>query len=328
MTRMRSFLSLALLAAAAGCGPIEDDTPVDPGTTTQIGPAGGVVTLENGPTLRIPAGALATATTITIRATGTTSPGGAPVYSFEPVDLTFAIPATAEFPVPSGLGTSAAVYWTLQGSASEFDSLGGTVFGTLVSAPVSRLGVGHAGPPCTTDVSCSPANECHLGISSCTTGAPVCIQLDPTLEDGTACTIGICSAGACIAACNALSLAQAPVVNVAYLPATAPAATGGTIEAGTYYETAVNVYGPEGQAISSQGAWVISGTSVEGAYDAVDGTDRWSATLSTTGTTLSLGGTCGFTGTVAYDGYSATAGELRLYALFQGDVWEYVYTKQ
>lgn len=326
MRRFGLGCSLALLVGAFGCG--GGGGGGDPGASGKIGPAGGSVSIAGGPSIVIPPGALASETTIRIRASGAESPDGEPVHVFEPEDLELAQPATVSFPLPAGL-SGATVYWAVSGSAALFDALSTSVAASRAHAQVSRLSRGHAGASCTAQAPCSPANECRVGELTCTTGAPVCVQQEGSLEDGTACSTGVCSAGVCEAACHAVGLDTAPVVDVVYIPATAPNPTGGTVGSGTYLATEVNAYGPTGAASTFQGIWVVDAATVRGAYGTLGGVDRWTATLATASTALSLTGTCGFDGTVTYTGYTASAAELRLY--FDDGVdttWEYVYTKQ
>lgn len=129
----------ALLAAA--CGP---EVPKPAATT--IGPEGGTVELT-GAKLTIPAGALGQPTAIGIRQTETPPPSGmtaqSPLFEFAPPGLQFAVPATVTLAftgAPSGL----AVYWS-KADGSGFESLGGTIDGSSMTAPVTHFSAGFVG---------------------------------------------------------------------------------------------------------------------------------------------------------------------------------------
>jgi hypothetical protein len=52
--------------------------------------------------------------------------------------------------------------------------------------------------PCTSGASCTPANPCHQGSISCTTGTPVCLDGGTNLADGASCGANqVCFAGTC-----------------------------------------------------------------------------------------------------------------------------------
>src|SRR3712207_5394340 len=99
------WLAALAVAGAAGCGG-DDDSGNNPridaavmidaaetSTSQTVGAAGGTVTVPNGPTVTVPAGALSMDVTITITATDTFVQGAVSgVWKFEPEGLTFAIP--------------------------------------------------------------------------------------------------------------------------------------------------------------------------------------------------------------------------------------------
>jgi hypothetical protein len=331
MFTMRHALIATLAAGAVACGGAADDP--DPGVTASIGPAGGTVSHPDGVTLVVPEGALTTTQSITITSGGS-SLAGTRMYSFEPAGLAFVASkiVTVSFPFdPVAAGTTnAAVYWSEPGTTT-YDVLPATVAGTKASTRVMNLSWGHVGGPCTAGASCHPS-ECELGVGTCSAGAPLCAE-PVVVADLTACTAGVCRAGLCVAECNAVSVEGAPVfdaVLVSTLVTPVPVAAGGTVQPGTYFRTAVNVYGTgEGTAPEyEQGVWVISGNTVQGAYAAAVGIDRWTASLALAGTSLAIDGTCGFTETLTY-GYTATATELKLYFPDNdGNIFEYVLTKQ
>lgn len=52
---------------------------------------------------------------------------------------------------------------------------------------------------CTAGLSCTPANPCHVGVTSCTTGQSVCADAGDPLPDGTLCNGSmVCEGGACV----------------------------------------------------------------------------------------------------------------------------------
>ncbi|WP_176064551.1 hypothetical protein [Anaeromyxobacter diazotrophicus] len=63
---------------------------------------------------------------------------------------------------------------------------------------------------CLAGTACTPANACHTGAISCSTGAPVCADSGTSLADGTACGTGqVCLAGACNACAANVTCAPA-----------------------------------------------------------------------------------------------------------------------
>ncbi len=121
-------------AALLGCTqsvvldpPVDAEAPVQPPTGTEatemIGAAGGELRLGDL-VMTVPAGAVATATPITIRIEadpGVSAPAGfrsfSPVYHFEPAGLTFATPVRLDLPF-SGDGEVATIFWTQPGSGA------------------------------------------------------------------------------------------------------------------------------------------------------------------------------------------------------------------
>jgi hypothetical protein len=108
--------------------------------------AGGTVSLPNGPSVQVPANALAADTLITIRQSTAQPPSGAlsAIYSFGPDGTTFTTPVTVTFPVPPGT-VAASIYWTLPGSTTEYASLPTTIVGTTASAQVTHFSDGYVG---------------------------------------------------------------------------------------------------------------------------------------------------------------------------------------
>jgi hypothetical protein len=331
MLTMRHALIVALAAGVAACGGAADDP--DPGVTAAIGPEGGTVSHPDGVTLVVPEGALTTTQSITITSGGS-SLAGTRMYSFEPAGLAFVASkiVTVSFPFDpvTAATTNAAVYWSEPGTTT-YDVLPATVAGGKASARVINLSWGHVGGACAASASCDPANECEAGLMTCNSGAPLCVGT-VAVEDLTACSAGVCRAGLCQAECNSVSVEGAPIFEstfVSTLVTPVPVAAGGTVQSGTYVRTAVTVYGSgAGTAEPYQGVLVIGGGTVQGAYVAAVGVDRWTASLSIEGTSLATDGTCGFTETLTY-GYTATTTELKLYFPDNdGNIFEYVFTKQ
>jgi hypothetical protein len=339
MPFMRSALIAALAAGAVACSGASED---DSGVTDTIGAAGGTVSHPDGVAIEIPAGALATPTTISIRRGG--SVGGAPMYLFEPEALDFdgdAV-ATVSFPVAGG-ATDASVYWTHTGETQpdgSYDALPTTVVSGFARAGVAYLAWGHAGEACDATATCNPGVACQIeGIRACTSGAPVC-EATVSAEDGTACgtgNTGVCNVGVCeLNPCNRLDLSGPSLVDAELAGSleAAPTPQGGTVADGTYFLTAVNFFGAEEETLPFRKVLTISGTRVEVAFLAV-GIDRINATLARGTTDLTLTVSCPSekAGDDIPYGYTATSGtvtELKLYYTAAGSQnrFEEVYLRQ
>lgn len=187
-------LAASCCALALGCGSNAPATSA----ATSVGPAGGTVSMANGPSVEIPPNALASSTNITIEKTTASAPSGAvtAVYKFGPDGTIFAQPVLVRFPVPAGT-SSGSTYWTRLNSPTDYDSLVTTFSGTTAATQVTHFSQGFVGAPCTTGTGCAPAAACHAGASSCHTGAPVCTEVG-SVNDGTSCGgSNICTAGTC-----------------------------------------------------------------------------------------------------------------------------------
>jgi hypothetical protein len=130
--RASCFLALALFLAACG-----SKTAAPPSKGSQsVDATGGTVTLADGTSLVIPAGALATAQTITVTSTADVPAGYvgySALYTFGPSGLQFSKPVQLTLPVRAG-ATSPAVYWS-SATGTGFDELGGTAgTGTITTS--------------------------------------------------------------------------------------------------------------------------------------------------------------------------------------------------
>ena len=151
--------SMGALCALIGCTFGGDIRQTD-GASAAIGPDGGSVAMSGGPTLEIPAGALANTTTITITRSSAQADGAlSPVYQFGPDGMTFSKPVTVTFVVPNGT-SAASVYWSTQQGAG-YEELPAIVQGATAVAQVMHFGRGFAGPPCGTSASavCTPRRD-------------------------------------------------------------------------------------------------------------------------------------------------------------------------
>ncbi|HTP28794.1 MAG TPA: hypothetical protein VMK12_24430, partial [Anaeromyxobacteraceae bacterium] len=183
-----------LLAAVAGCKGKSISTPKPTadwqGTGTgTVGSAGGIVSLTGGPSIAIPAGALAADTAIVISPVTPTPPSGAltPVYQFEPAGTTFATPITVSFPAPAGT-TSAGILWSLAGSDDKFERLTTSVRGTVASAQASHFSLAYEVPGDDTQMpECfSSSYPCRIGETVGPPYLPSCIH-NTNEPDGTGC---------------------------------------------------------------------------------------------------------------------------------------------
>lgn len=200
--RARGAMAAAAAVIAAcgggGGGPHGGDPGGASGTAVVTPSAGGSVSIPSGPTLVVPAGAVTSATEVAVAAAPSPAPNGTTLWKFSPDGTTFAKPVRVSLPVPAGQG-AVAVYWSKPGSATEFESLGGSVEGGAITVAISHFSVGFVGPACSEGAACTPANACHVGAWSCSSGAPVCLDTAANQPDGSACGAGLlCASGACV----------------------------------------------------------------------------------------------------------------------------------
>lgn len=194
-----------LVVFLAACGSSGGDAGGGGGSgnnngTGAVGPSGGNVSLPSGPALQVPAGALGTATTLTIAASSVAAPAGARggVYDFGPSGTVFATPVTVSFPVSAGTAASdVAIYWTKRGSTTSWDVLPATVANGVATAQVTHFSSGFVGMACTAGVACTPADACHVGATTCN-GTLACSDTGAAVADGTTCGgTNVCTAGVC-----------------------------------------------------------------------------------------------------------------------------------
>jgi len=147
----RLLLAVVSLAAAAqqlGCGGSSSSSPPPPPHTSAPVPAatGGTVSLSGGAAVQIPAGALASDTTITIQQSTTTAPTGTvgAVFDLGPSGTTFSQPVKVTIPVPAG--TTDAAIWTKQAGAAHYTSLPTTISNGVATAQASHFSVFLVGP--------------------------------------------------------------------------------------------------------------------------------------------------------------------------------------
>lgn len=146
MKRLPAAAGMAVLSAALACGGGHGDEVLR-STAQNIGAAGGIVSMSEGPTITIPPGALAADTTVTVSQMSAAAPSGAisPLFRFGPDGTTFGSPVAIAFPVPDGT-TVAAIYWTKPGSATDYETVPATVEGTIATAYVTHFSSGYVGP--------------------------------------------------------------------------------------------------------------------------------------------------------------------------------------
>ncbi|MBM4364471.1 MAG: hypothetical protein FJ104_17465, partial [Deltaproteobacteria bacterium] len=134
-----------------------------PGASVEIGPAGGTVSIGSAVTLTIPAGALASPTTVTLAPIAETVEGAeralSAVYQLGPASLSFTAPATLVVDVGSAVSAPDDVTLRVaQGGA--YTSVATTRSGTAYSASVTGAATGYAAR-----VSAAPS----MNASACTT---------------------------------------------------------------------------------------------------------------------------------------------------------------
>jgi hypothetical protein len=165
----------AALALAAGCGSVGKSGATQTATSSVTPAQGGTVTLpDNSAHLDIPAGALTSATMITVSTTDATPPAGitaaSPILKFEPDGLVFAKPVTVTFTFANA--TRPIVYWS--NASGGYDPIAGTVTGSTISAQVTHFSSGFVADapavagaaPCGEGVSCTAGAACGYGATA------------------------------------------------------------------------------------------------------------------------------------------------------------------
>jgi hypothetical protein len=176
-------------------------------TVVTVPPTGGTVTTGSGVSVAAPAGAVQTATTITVtQVVGSPPPEAAnavsPVYEFGPAGLVFAQPLMVSFPIPPGI-TDPVVYWS-NANGIGYAALPGTIVGNTIQVAVSHFSSGFVGVRnyCALNpgTACQGTNPCRA--SACQVDGS-CLE-QASLVDGSACSTGTactqgetCTAGAC-----------------------------------------------------------------------------------------------------------------------------------
>lgn len=150
---MRGLASILVLVASFLVACSGDDTTEAPSgaktsVTQTVGPEGGTIVLD-GATVTFPAGALPSATSITIAATDEAPPEGhtalSRVFKCDPSGLAFDPKVTMAMKFVAD-GKQPTMFWS-SGADPTFTDVGGTVEGDVMSAGVahfSRGFVGHA----------------------------------------------------------------------------------------------------------------------------------------------------------------------------------------
>lgn len=134
---------LLVIASACSANP-----STEPNTSSGvIGARGGTVSLGDEVTVGVPPGAVTADQTVTITRTDEAAPAGyvaySPVYRFEPRGIVFAAPITVTIAF-EGDASRAEMIWTTTGETG-WESLGGTVATSRVSAQVSHFSGGFVG---------------------------------------------------------------------------------------------------------------------------------------------------------------------------------------
>ena len=147
--RWHGFLAAALIATLAACGGGGTDVSTPTTASASIGPAGGTVSTGTGAQAIFPAGALASASTISIQLVATSTPPFPPagfasagaVYEFFPHGTLFAVPVTVRVPFDPALlppGTTARLYQAAPGGGFA-EVPGTTIDGNVLVATVSSV---------------------------------------------------------------------------------------------------------------------------------------------------------------------------------------------
>ena len=135
------------VAACGGGGGGDDGTSSGESASASIGAAGGTAAMASGAQVVVPAGALATTTTIGVAKSGAGAPAlpagvtvFGPIFAFTPHGTTFAGPATITVPFDPSLvppGATPVLYKTNPANTGWMEVTGATLNGTLISGDVT-----------------------------------------------------------------------------------------------------------------------------------------------------------------------------------------------
>jgi hypothetical protein len=246
--RPEALLLGAVIAFGIGCGSSGSSASQGGSASGAVGPSGGTVSVSGGPGIVVPAGALASTTTITIQATGSNGPSGGPIYQFTPDGTVFSPAATVEMPVPSGMANPR-IYWTAAGSSTQFGALPTTVSGSTASAQVTHFSLGYVAPaPQVATPTFSPAAGAYataqsVTISTTTAGATIYYTTngtDPTTASTTyTAPVSVAASGTLKAIATATGYTTSAVATAAYvIGGTTPQAATPTFSPGSGTYTA------------------------------------------------------------------------------------------
>jgi ZU5 domain len=169
----RASCLLAVALCLAACGSKTTATP--PKGSQSVDATGGTITLADGASLVIPAGALSAARTITVTSTADVPAGYvgySALYTFGPAGLQFSKPVQLTLPVHAG-ATSPAVYWS-SASGVGFDELGGTASAGSITTSITHFSSGFvamAGGPTDGGADASSPADGQGGAAGGTAGA-------------------------------------------------------------------------------------------------------------------------------------------------------------
>ncbi len=188
-----------LVVGLVGCGSGDSSAPAH--GEALIGPSGGELALAGGLVVTIPPGALAEELRLTVDETAASLPDDlaaeSAVYEFGPAGTRFAVPVRVRMPFTASgddAGESS-VYWTVDGSATEFEPLATTVAAGAAEALVSHFSKGLVAAK-----KCRSAADCRepycagdeVVMESCAYGRCRARRITNCSDQGVSCANGAC----------------------------------------------------------------------------------------------------------------------------------------
>jgi len=194
MNSRAPLLAAVFAALTVACAGSTGSPGAEPVSAT-IDASGGSLVV-GGAKLTIPAGALATAQTITMAVASDATPAGyeaySPLFRFGPEGLTFAKPVTVSIPFTPPAGSAKiAVYWSRSGS-SGYDPLAATIAGSVATVDVTHFSEGFVAKGADSDSCPAPQKRCSGSCVDLLEEDANCGECGRVCAKGNGCFAGVC----------------------------------------------------------------------------------------------------------------------------------------